>query len=76
LSYSAIGTDGRVFTGLVSAETPESVTLRQAEGIEVTLKREQLESLNAFGASLMPTGFEQRLSVQDVADLLTFLDTP
>ncbi len=76
LAYSAIGTDGRIFTGLLSAETAQSVTLRQAEGIEFTLERDQIESLDASGASLMPTGFEQRLSVQDVADLLQFLHSP
>ncbi len=76
LSYSAISADGRVYAGLVSAETTESVTLRQAEGMEVTLKRAELESLHASGASLMPAGFEQRLTVQDIADLLAFLHAP
>jgi len=76
LSYSAVGKDGRVTIGLVTAETPESVTLRQAEGIEFTLERDQIESLHASGASFMPTGFEQRLSVEDVADLLSFLQAP
>ena len=35
-----------------------------------------IEELQASGKSLMPEGLEQRLSVQDVADVLSFLTLP
>lgn len=72
-AYSAILTDGRVVTGLVAAETGASVTLRQPDGIEATLARSDIESLQSTGASLMPTGLERVIGVPEMADLVSFL---
>jgi len=72
-AYSAILNDGRVVTGLVAAETGASVTLRQPDGIETTLARSDIESLQSTGASLMPTGLERVIGVPEMADLVSFL---
>ena len=72
-AYRAETTDGRLLTGLVTAETPTSVTIRQAQGIEETLARSSLESLTPTQLSLMPDGLEQTLTPQDLADLVAYL---
>src|SRR5262249_42517304 len=76
LNFVVITTRGQVLTGLVTAETATAVKLRRAEGAEDTVLRAEIQELRASGKSLMPEGLEQSLSVQDVADLLEFLQRP
>jgi putative membrane-bound dehydrogenase-like protein len=73
LNYQVTAKSGRVFSGLIAAETPSSLTLRRAEGAEDTLLRDQIESVQATTQSLMPDGLEQQLSRQDLADLIAYL---
>ena len=65
--------DGRTIAGLLAAETPVSVTLRRAEGIEETVLRANLESLTATGKSLMPEGLEAQITPAQMGDLLEYL---
>ncbi len=64
---------GAVINGVVSAETPASLTLRRAAGEETTISRSDIAEVKAWPASLMPDGLESSLSAQDFADLLVFL---
>lgn len=72
-SYTLLTTDGRLLTGLVTAETGSSVTLRQPDGVTVTLLRDEIDELRSTGRSLMPVGLEQTISPQQMADLIAFL---
>ena len=65
--------DGRVLSGIVISDTPESITLRQPLGVEENLLRANITSLTASEHSLMPPGLEAAMSKQDMADLLSFL---
>jgi putative membrane-bound dehydrogenase-like protein len=65
--------DGRTLSGLVTAETAGSVTLRQAQGLEETISRNNIVSLAASQLSLMPQELEKGLTPQDLADLLGYL---
>ena len=76
LSYTLVTRDGRALTGLLVSDIAEAVTLRRGEGADDTLPRAEIDQLQASGKSLMPEGLEQRLSVQDVADVLEFLAHP
>ena len=76
LAYTLVTGDGQVLSGLLANETPHSVTLRRADAADEIVPRENIELLKASGKSLMPDGFEQKLSPQDVADLLDFLVRP
>lgn len=76
LAYTLVTYDGRVYTGLLAAETNQTVTLRRAEGAEDTIARDQIEELAPSGKSLMPEGLEQKLTPGQVADLLEFLAHP
>ena len=76
LAYTLVTTDGQILSGLVANETPGSVTLRRAEAADEIVPRASIELLKASGKSLMPDGFEQKLSPQDVADMLEFLRQP
>lgn len=72
-SYTLIDRDGVVHTGVIATETATSVTLKQPEGKVVTIPRDQIEELRSTGQSLMPEGLERNITLQQMADLLSFL---
>ncbi len=72
-AYVVATHDGRVLTGLLAAETPTSITLRQALGKEDTILRSDIERIAASQLSLMPQELEKQLSRQEFADLLAYL---
>ncbi len=65
--------DGRELTGLIIGESPASVTLRQAQGIEETIPRSGITRLTVSQLSLMPEGLEAAMTPQELADLLACL---
>jgi len=71
--YIAVTTDGRTFNGLLKAESPDSITLRQPEGREETIIRSDIEDLKSTNKSLMPEGIERDVTVEQMADVLEFL---
>ncbi|MDG2221707.1 MAG: hypothetical protein P8L85_10015, partial [Rubripirellula sp.] len=54
-------------------ETASSITLLAGEGKRTTVLREQIEILKSSSKSLMPDGLEQDLQLQDVADLIQYV---
>ena len=73
LGYTAETKSGREFTGIITAETPNNLVLRGADGTEETILRTDLKQLLGSGLSLMPEGMESALKPQDMADLLAFI---
>jgi putative heme-binding domain-containing protein len=73
LEYMVALDDGRVVTGLVAAETPNSVTLRAREGAEQTILRKNIEEIRSTGKSLMPEGLEKTVTPAEMKDLIAFL---
>ncbi|MGH7129434.1 MAG: c-type cytochrome, partial [Planctomycetaceae bacterium] len=73
--YVAATTDGRVYDGMVLAETTTSLTLARPNGRRDVILRKDLEELAATGKSFMPEGLEKDLSPQDVADVIAFLQS-
>lgn len=65
--------DGRVATGIIAVETATSITLRRAQNIETTVLRQNIETIRSTGKSLMPEGFEEKITPQEMADLLALL---
>ena len=72
-SYTLVDKAGTVATGIISAETSSSVTLKQPEGKTLTVLRSDIEQLKPNGVSLMPVGFEKQLSVAQMADVISFV---
>ncbi len=75
VSYQVVTADERVLQGVVAAETPTSITLRQADGKEDVILRSNIATLRSTALSLMPVGLEKELTPQDVADLFAYLRT-
>lgn len=75
LSYEIETQDQETTIGLLVHETDTSITLRQAYGIETTLLRTDIRTIRSQGLSLMPEELEAGLTLQDMADLLEYLNT-
>ena len=71
--YIVVTVDGRLFNGLLVAESMDSVTLRQPEGREQIILRTDIEELKTTNKSLMPEGVERDVTVEQMADVLEFL---
>jgi putative heme-binding domain-containing protein len=66
--------DDETLMGLVVNETATSITVRQAYGRETVVPRANILKMTSQGLSLMPEGLEAGLTVQDMADLLAFIE--
>jgi putative heme-binding domain-containing protein len=75
INYVVTNKAGRVFTGMIAAETASSITLRRAEKAEDTILRSQIEDIEATAKSLMPENLEMQLSKQEVADVIAYLQS-
>ena len=62
VTYAVVTTSGQVVTGLLAAESPTSVTLRQAEGKEQLVLRKDIDQLKALPVSLMPDDLTNTVS--------------
>jgi putative heme-binding domain-containing protein len=76
VNYLAVTKQGRVLSGLIAGETSDSITLRREEGQQDTIPRSDIEQLRASGKSIMPDGLEEKLTLDQLADLLEFLHHP
>jgi putative membrane-bound dehydrogenase-like protein len=74
-NYICIDKDGRMTTGILSAQTATSITLMRQENDSTTILRTNIESLTSTGQSLMPVGFERTITKEAMADLIAFLQS-
>ena len=73
VNYVVATKDGRILTGVLTAETAASVTLVRAEKQSDVVLRKDIDEIASTGISLMPEGLEKSINVQEMADLLRFL---
>ncbi|QDT94341.1 PVC-type heme-binding CxxCH protein [Gimesia algae] len=72
-SYLVVTDAGRIYTGVISRESTDTVYLRTADLSEVRIARDQIEVMKESPTSIMPKGLEQRLTQQEIRDLLAYL---
>ena len=64
---------GGMSEGVIGSQTPTSLTLRQEEGKEIVIPRTDVKRMYAANLSAMPADLERQITVQQMADLLTFI---
>ena len=64
--------DDRVFAGVKIGETPQTLTIRDAEGKEIAISKADKPTVKP-GLSLMPDGLTDALTRQEFVDLVRFL---
>lgn len=72
-SYSVRTRRGKVYVGMLGAETRTSLELFDVEGKKKVLLRESVEQVIASTKSLMPEGFEKQIKQEEMVDLLELL---
>jgi putative heme-binding domain-containing protein len=72
-SYIVLTSDGRAINGMIAAQDPNTVTLRNADNQTVVLSRDDIEELKALKTSLMPTDVLQEMTDQQIRDLFAYL---
>jgi putative heme-binding domain-containing protein len=66
---------GVVTAGRFMGETPEELLLMDAEGKRHALKKSEIDQRKESELSLMPEGLNTGLSLQDFADIVSFLES-
>ena len=74
IAYDVATKDGNAYSGIIARDDATSLALKIMGGFEVNLPRANIKGSNSSGKSLMPEGLEGGMSVQDMADLLTFIE--
>ena len=74
IAYDVTTKDGNAYTGIIARDDATGLALKIMGGAEVALARANIRGSSSSGKSLMPEGLEAGMSVQDMADLLTFIE--
>jgi putative heme-binding domain-containing protein len=64
---------GKTFNGLMKSETAAEIVLATGPKEVARIARSDIEELRPSTVSVMPSGLDQQLSTQDLADLIAFL---
>ena len=67
--------DGEQVNGIVKRETPDELVLVVGPGPEQHLRRSEIAGTAPSALSIMPGGFDEQLTRQELADLLFFVKT-
>ncbi len=76
MAYSIALQSGTTVSGMITEETAGSLVIKRASVASETLLREDIDSMTNTGLSLMPAGFEESLTPQQMADLIAYLRQP
>jgi putative membrane-bound dehydrogenase-like protein len=74
--YQVTTADGRLYAGVLAAETAAQIELVEQENRRHAIPRSDIEELASSAKSLMPDGFEKEVSRQQLADLIGYLQSP
>ena len=74
IAYDITTKDGNAYTGIIARDDATGLSLKIMGGAEITLARANVRGSTSAGQSLMPEGLEAGLTVQDMANLLTFIE--
>jgi putative heme-binding domain-containing protein len=73
LNYVVLTAEGQTVAGMIAAENANSITLGQAESVQQTILRQDIELIRNTNQSIMPEGLEKAISKQAMADLIAYL---
>jgi putative heme-binding domain-containing protein len=65
--------DGRSFNGILKKDAPDEIIIALDATREERIARADVEDITPSSLSIMPAGFDQQLSIQEIADLIAFL---
>ena len=72
-NYSIVLLNGEVLNGVIADESDSSLTLVDSEGKRREVLRNSIELTKRTQKSLMPEGFETKITPSQMSDLIAFL---
>jgi len=66
---------GKIVTGIKVSETEDSVTLKTAEAIDVTIKKDDIDIITKKPTSLMPQDLQKLITAEELVDVVEYLTT-
>ncbi len=75
IAFDVITKDANTYTGIITRDEATGLSLKIMGGAEINLPRANIRGSTSSGKSLMPEGLESGMSVSDMADLLSFIET-
>jgi putative heme-binding domain-containing protein len=75
-SYVVDTKSGGIIEGVLSAQTPTTITIRHEEGKEDVIRRQDIKEMRVTNLSSMPADIDKQVTVDEMAHLLKFLKTP
>jgi putative heme-binding domain-containing protein len=72
-SFQVITKEGKTITGLKTVDKPTEVTIRDANGQDTRILRDDIEEIKVSKVSLMPDNVVAQLSYSQMLDLVAFL---
>jgi putative membrane-bound dehydrogenase-like protein len=67
--------DGSTNVGIIASRTETDIDLKQPGGTTMKLKTKDVASMKQMDSSMMPSGLENAMSTQELADLVEYLMT-
>ncbi len=74
-SFAVVTDDGQVLSGIIGRETADAIYVVNTSRAEIRVPRASIESIAQSKVSIMPEGMDTQLSRQELADLITFLQS-
>jgi putative membrane-bound dehydrogenase-like protein len=71
--YTITKTNGQKISGIISSQTPSTITLKSMGGQTTVLPRTDYRLIETSTSSAMPVGLETSISEQQMADLIAFI---
>ena len=71
--YSVHLKNKKIETGIIKNQNATSITLKQMGGNEILISKTEVEKLEKGTISAMPNGFENSISIQQMADLIAYI---
>lgn len=74
IAYTVNTKEDQTLIGLITQDDASSLTVKMMGGTEIIVPRANVKGSSSSGQSLMPEGLEAGLEIQDMADLLSFIE--
>ena len=74
-TYSVVTTRGLTFQGVIQRATNDSIVLRNAQRQEQVIARDNIAELVRSKTSIMPQGLEKTIRMEELSDLLAYLES-
>lgn len=74
-AYSVVLARGTVVNGLITSQTDDSISVKSDDGIVRTFKMDEVDEVAKQKISLMPADLQKVMTVQEIVDVVDYLQT-